>query len=114
MAEDQVDHSFVAFEHPIYGIRALARTLLTYQEKHGLRTIRTMIHRWAPAVENNTDAYIEHLTKLVGTEADAPLILREQPHKFSLLVAGIIQHENGLMPYEKTVVDDGILLATAV
>ena len=113
MTKDQPDNSFVAFEHPVYGIRALARTLLTYQEKHGLKTVRGMIGRWAPPTENDTDAYVDHLAGLLGISADAPLMLRADPHAFGLFVLGIILHENGQMPYEKSVVDDAILLATA-
>lgn len=49
---------FCVFETPQASFRALAKTLLTYQRKHGLRTVRDMISRWAPSVENNTEAYI--------------------------------------------------------
>ncbi|MEQ9487489.1 MAG: structural protein [Alphaproteobacteria bacterium] len=113
MARDQTDNDFVAFEHPVYGIRALARTLLTYQEKYGLRTLRQMVERWAPPVENDTQAYIAHLAALTGVAPDAPIALRDRPQEFGLMVLGIIRHENGAVPYEKALIDDGILLACA-
>jgi hypothetical protein len=56
LAKDQTDREFFTFQSAVYGIRALARLLITYQDKYGLCTIETIIGRWAPAVENNTKA----------------------------------------------------------
>ena len=39
MAADQKDPRFVTFTEPVYGIRALAKLLLNYQRKHGIRTV---------------------------------------------------------------------------
>ncbi|WP_223880896.1 hypothetical protein [Roseococcus microcysteis] len=39
---------FAAFETHEHGIRALARNLVTYQERHGLNTVRGIINRYAP------------------------------------------------------------------
>ncbi len=61
------------FSTPIYGIRALARTLISYQVKHGLRTIRQKIGRWAPASENDTVAYIKAVCEDSGFGADVEL-----------------------------------------
>lgn len=54
MSANQNDTAFVQFTGPQWGIRAIARTLITYQDKHGLRTIRQIIGRWAPPNENNS------------------------------------------------------------
>ena len=59
LAETQTDTEFFVFQSPIYGIRALARTLIKYQDKHRLCTIRQLIGRWAPNTENDTVAYIK-------------------------------------------------------
>jgi hypothetical protein len=32
--------------------------LLAYSERHGINSVQQIIARWAPASENNTDAYI--------------------------------------------------------
>jgi len=62
LAETQGDKEFFTFATPVYGIRALARTLITYQDRHGLRTIRQIISRWAPPVENDTESYVKAVT----------------------------------------------------
>src|SRR4051812_38910947 len=56
--EQKAEKRFAVFRSPEYGIRALAKLLQTYQSKHGLRTVRGIINRWAPPVENNTGAYV--------------------------------------------------------
>jgi hypothetical protein len=60
MADDQSsDPRFVVFKAPVFGIRALAKTLLAYQNQHGCKTIRQIINRWAPPSENKTEAYVQ-------------------------------------------------------
>ena len=48
LAPDQTDPDFLQFESSKWGIRALARTLIAYQDKIGLRSIKSIIYRWAP------------------------------------------------------------------
>src|SRR3990172_2078626 len=69
----QPDNDFFTFKSAAYGIRALARTLIAYQDEHRLRTIRQIISRWAPASENDTGAYIDAVAKSTGLDADRPL-----------------------------------------
>ncbi len=66
MSANQNDSAFVQFTGPQWGIRAIARTLITYQDKHALRTIRQIISRWAPPSENNTESYIRQVAARVG------------------------------------------------
>ena len=40
LAVRRADAEFCAFESPEYGIRAAAKILQTYQEKHGIGTLR--------------------------------------------------------------------------
>ena len=54
----QDDPEFLQFEAPCWGYRALIKTLQTYRKKHGLRTVKEMIARWAPPAENDTAAYV--------------------------------------------------------
>jgi hypothetical protein len=58
LAERQGDVEFFTFKDPIYGIRALARTLIAYQDKHSCARSGRSLNRWAPPVENNTNAYV--------------------------------------------------------
>lgn len=58
---------FARFDTPENGIRALGKLLLTYQRKHGLKTVKAIISRWAPAVENDTAAYVRAVEANTGT-----------------------------------------------
>lgn len=111
MATEQHDPRFVSFTSPEYGFRALAKTLLTYQSKHGLRTIEDMIGRWAPPNENDTGAYVAAVASAVGVEPDAPIPLDDDPHRFARLLRAICVHENGMCPYSEAVIDHGLALA---
>ncbi|MGL5156229.1 MAG: hypothetical protein ACRC9G_08020, partial [Aeromonas veronii] len=61
--EDYPADRFAAFISPVWGIRAIAITLITYQDKRkandGSRidSVREVVERWAPSFENNTQAY---------------------------------------------------------
>lgn len=101
------DGRFAIFTDPKYGIRALYRTLMTYRNKHALTTITGIINRWAPAVENNTAAYIAAVSMAVGKAPGETLALSDYP----ALVKAIIKHENGVMPYPDTLINQGIALA---
>ena len=59
----QTDKEFFQFTEMKWGYRALIRSLQTYREKHGCKTIADFINRWAPPVENNTNGYIQRVCK---------------------------------------------------
>lgn len=111
MADDQSgDPRFIVFKSAPYGIRAMARVLITYQDKHGLRTVRRIIGRWAPPVENDTDAYVNAVAASVGVGPDDVIDV----HNFNVLrplVKAIIKHENGVQPYPDGVINYGLQLA---
>lgn len=65
---EQTDGSFFQFIAPMWGYRALMRTLQNYRRRHGCQTIADFIRRWAPENENNTSGYI----KRVCTEMQVP------------------------------------------
>lgn len=105
---------FAQFESPAYGIRALARTLITYQDKYGIRTMTAAINRWAPPVENDTAAYIRQVQKAVGGD----LINTHDYSSLRPLVEAIIRHENGPGPlknrntwFDDATIDEGLRLA---
>ena len=110
LAENQIDEEFFVFKTPIYGIRALARTLIAYQDEHGLRTIGKIINRWAPANENDTAAYIEAVSDETCFGADNPLDMHSYDDLKPLVLA-IIKHENGQQPYTAAQVDKALVLA---
>lgn len=94
MSENQSDTRFIVFKTPEYGIRCLQRLLINYQERHQINTIRKIIDRWAPSVENNTSAYVWHVSRLTGFDPDESLDLLDKHINVSVTKA-IIRHENG-------------------
>lgn len=110
LAAQQTDPAFFVFQSPVYGIRALARTLITYQGKHGLRTIRTLVTRWAPAAENDTEAYIRAVAQATGFAPDQTLDLHAYAD-LKPLVCAIIRHENGQQPYTDAQIAKALVLA---
>lgn len=110
LSQHQNDRAFFQFETPIYGIRALARTLIAYQDKHGLRSINQLISRWAPPAENETSAYISSVCKRTGFAASTPLDMHEDRH-LRPLVEAIIWHENGQQPYSVAQLTKALVLA---
>ena len=113
----QDDRDFCVFIAPKWGIRALARLLITYQDKHNIRTIRGIISRWAPSVENNTGAYIKAVIAYASDDAlvgpDEVIDLHQYPVLVAL-VRAIIHHENGYQPYDQATIDEGLKLAGVV
>lgn len=109
LSPEQTDSAFFQFKTPLYGIRALAVVLRNYRDKHGLHTVRGIINRWAPPVENNTSSYVNAVASAMGVSPDAPLawnwdMLRK-------LVAAIIKHENGQQPYSMELIDRALTAA---
>ena len=104
LAERQQDAAFCQFKSLEYGWRAAFYLLTrTYYHKYRLYTIRTIIRRWAPASENNTEAYIQNVSKLTGILPDEPLgIPSEQPSRWIALGAAMSIQENGLVKREQS------------
>ena len=47
------DAEFCQFESMFYGFRAAFKLLFSYYYKHGLRTVKGIINRWAPSSDGN-------------------------------------------------------------
>lgn len=111
---DRTDPRFAQFTTPAYGIRAMARTLITYQDKHNIRTVTGAINRWAPSVENDTGAYVRAVQSAVGGD----IVNMHDYKSLRPLVEAIIKHENGIGPlknantwYDSDTIDEGLRLA---
>lgn len=73
----------------------------------GIDTVREVINRWAPGGENDTESYIKAVAAVVGVQPNQPIEIRN----FRTLIAlttGIIQHENGGVPYAASVIAGGV------
>lgn len=104
------DPAFETFADPVLGIRALAKNLKTYQTKYGLNTVRKIITRYAPASENNTDAYVRAVAAAVGVTPDQVINLNDAA-TLTALVAAIIHHENGRNIYAATDIMNAVGMA---
>jgi hypothetical protein len=113
--DPSIETRFARFDTVENGIRALAKLILAYRGKDGMPgigstgidTVREVISRWAPGVENDTEAYIKAVAAGAGVAPNQPIDLRN----FRTLIAvtaGIIQHENGCMPYAAPVIAAGV------
>ena len=109
LADEQSDPVFCVFKEAVWGIRALMRILLTYRFTHNRKNIDSIIKRWAPPSENDTDAYIVFVSKKMGIE---PMeIIDNSIEAYLPLVKAIIQMENGMQPYDDELIVEGMYKA---
>jgi hypothetical protein len=109
----QDDGAFFKFETARMGIRALARILITYQDKYGLASVAKIIARWAPPEDNNpTIGYASFVARHAGVGINDPLDLHDYEDLIGV-VEGIILFENGLktLPYDAETMDAAMKLA---
>ena len=104
------DSSFVIFTDPVYGIRAVAKLLLSYQ-KQGYNTINKILNHYAPSTENNTTSYITNVSNRLSKNPNQVLDLNNDKPTMNALVNAIIFQENGENPYPPTQVSQGVDLA---
>lgn len=105
----QTDASFDQFVSPLWGIRAIAKIIKTYNSQ-GIDTISGIITKWAPSNENNTTAYINSVAKYVGLSPSACLDFNSKLLWCSL-VSAIIMHENGKQPYSDSLINEAVSMA---
>lgn len=89
------DRAFKQFESMAYGYRAMFMLLYTYQKRHGLRTIRQMISRWAPPTENHTDNYVRCVAQWSQIGADTGIDTMTKSTMVPV-VAAMSRMENGV------------------
>ena len=89
--------AFCQFYTMEYGWRAAFVILCrTYYGKYGLKTIRDIVSRWAPAKENNTEAYIRHVSDYTGIAPNKVLgSPQEHPTQWLLIGYAMAVVENG-------------------
>lgn len=122
------DGPYCIYATPVAGLRALAKTLWTYQNAHGCRTVGDFVKKWAPENENNTQAYITdvvlrlnnilytHIASVDGIvkmlNADSIIDINQRPQIDAMMIA-IIWHENGCQPYSSAQINAAIKTAGA-
>jgi hypothetical protein len=104
---------FARFDTPANGVRAIAKQLLVYQQKHGLHTPRAWAFRWAPPTDgNDSEAYAANLAAHMAVGVDQPADLTTGEN-LANAVFGVIRQENGRVLYETELIDAVCKLAIA-
>lgn len=96
------DKAFKQFSGMDYGYRAMFMLLYTYQKKYGLNTIREMVSRYAPPIENHTNGYIDAVAKWSGVDAVARITATNRDIMVPI-VAAMSRVENGVPAVVKDV-----------
>jgi hypothetical protein len=103
----EAEHEFCVFLSAAWGFRAMALTLLNY-EQDGIDTIDGVMSKWAPAVENNTVAYIQYVE--AHTALHGAIDLRNYA-TMTKVVAAMAERESGSVWWEASDVEQGLSLA---
>ena len=109
LADEQSDPVFCVFKEAVWGIRALVKILLTYRFHHKRFTVESIIERWAPPSENDTDAYIVFVCRRLDVNPTDEL--NNTIEDYLPLVKAIIQMENGMQPYDDELLVEGMYKA---
>ena len=88
------EKGFCVFESHRQGIRAIAKNLTTYRNKHGADTVEEIISRWAPPKANNTARYIRDVARETGYSPKQKLDLRNHDTLTTLTMA-IAKYDSG-------------------
>ena len=105
----QDEAGFCKFSDDVYGIRAIARTIKSYQRR-GVLSVRQIISTWAPANENDTESYIRSVVKRMDVPG-GDFIPYAAEGDYPDLIKAIIYHENGTQPYSDELINQAIGMA---
>ena len=110
------DRTFEQFKDAEHGIRAIGVLLRTYNTKYNLDTIDGIISRWAPKSENQTQNYINFVSKQLGVRPTTKLNLFNRGQIYNrtalkALVNAIIRMETSYR-YPDSTVERGLNLIT--
>ena len=85
------------------------KILLTYRFTHKKTDVDSIISRWAPPSENDTNAYIDFVCKEINVK---PLDKLDNSIEHYLpLVKSIIRMENGQQPFDDKLLVEGMYRA---
>lgn len=84
---DNRTYQFVQYQHQVYGYRAMARILSTYQGTYNIRCVHDIIYRYAPPTENPTEQYSKFVSSHSGFTQTQVLDLNDPAVQFKLIKA---------------------------
>lgn len=116
--EQRAETRFAVFKSPVWGIRAIARVIITYYDRRKAKdgspidTVKEVIERWAPSHENDTNAYVAFIRRQLGMDPGRTATINAHEYRFMRpMVEAIIMFENGMQPYSDDEIDRGLALA---
>ena len=96
--QHQADTAFEEFSGMVWGLRAGFRIIKNYMQRAPkCDTLQKIITRWAPPMENDTQAYIDFVSKKTGIRSDMKLDFREST-KIVAIVTAMCQMESNYTP----------------
>lgn len=93
---------FAIFKHHVYGLRAMAITLLEYQRKHDIHTIDGLVKRYSRTDHNEYTSFL--CSRLKVSKNDRISVASHLPE----LIKAMITFEYGQQPYPE---EDFVLLS---
>jgi len=105
----KTDGSFVSFQTPEMGVRALTKDLTTKMNR-GLTDINQILNVYAPSSENDTQSYIDSVSQSTGLLPDQEITSDDFFH----IIKGMIKHEGGegsLNYFTDDIINKGMNLA---
>lgn len=101
------ESGFIIFDRVENGIRAAGKNLDSYARR-GVTSMGAIIAEWAPASENNVEAYIKHVEQQTGWGRGRAI--NRANGDFTNLIAAMIRHENGKQPYSVELIRGALAL----
>ncbi|MFI3248131.1 MAG: structural protein P5 [Rikenellaceae bacterium] len=96
------DPAFKQFESMEWGYRAMFLVIHNYDQLYGINTLDRIIRRWAPAVENDTHAYIRAVANRLGVSSSS-YIDSLNHDTMTAMVGAMSRIENGVAAVEADV-----------
>ena len=91
----QDDKGFCQFGTVDNGTRCMVKLLKNYSALHGKDTVKSVIERYAPSVENNTPAYVKAVASRMGVPETQGLNLTTNAQNLASLAYYMHIHEAG-------------------
>lgn len=95
LSKTQNDPSFCQFDSMTYGLRAGLIIIRTYMTRYKLHSVHTIVSRWAPPKENDTDSYVKSVASMMKIHALQTFDFGDRARIVSL-VASMCKVETGI------------------
>lgn len=87
------DPPFAQFSDPVWGARAMIILVKRTYRGYGLNTIQAIITRYAPPIENDTEAYIQTVSQKTGLSPNRVLSTEDD---YKRVIQAMAAYENGV------------------